>query len=88
MVPTSSLPTGRLTFAFTDIEGSTARRERDGEAVRRHDALVREAIAEYGGNVFKTGGDGFCAAFARSEDAVAAMAAVQHQLAAEDFSER
>jgi class 3 adenylate cyclase/tetratricopeptide (TPR) repeat protein len=90
VVVTTPLPIDGLTFAFTDIEGSTARWERDvtamQEAVRRHDSILRGAIAEHGGNVFKTGGDGFCAAFERPEDAVAAMIRVQRQLAAEDFS--
>ena len=84
------LPTGAVTFAFTDIEGSTARWERDRaamqEAVRRHDAILRAAIAQHGGSVFKTIGDAFCCAFARPEDAVAAMLAAQRALAAEDFS--
>ena len=87
---TSALPSGTVTFAFTDIEGSTQRWERDGAAmqaaVRRHDALIRAAIAEHGGYVFKTIGDAFCAAFARPENAVAAMLDAQRALAAEDFS--
>jgi class 3 adenylate cyclase/tetratricopeptide (TPR) repeat protein len=83
-------PAGTVTFAFTDIEGSTARWERDRiamqHAVRRHDAILRTAIAEYRGHVFKTIGDAFCSAFARPQDAVAAMFAAQNMLAAEDFS--
>ncbi|HEY2475488.1 MAG TPA: tetratricopeptide repeat protein [Candidatus Cybelea sp.] len=83
-------PTGVVTFAFTDIEGSTARWERDRvamqDAVRRHDAILREAIGERGGYVFKTIGDAFCAAFARPDDAVAAMLDAQQRLAVEDFS--
>jgi predicted ATPase/class 3 adenylate cyclase len=84
------LPHGMVTFAFTDIEGSTQRWERDapamGDALRRHDALVRTAIVDNGGYVFKTIGDAFCAAFSRPEDAVAAMLAAQHALATADFS--
>jgi class 3 adenylate cyclase len=83
------LPSGTVTFAFTDIEGSTRRWEHDRDAmqdaVRRHDALMRAAIGENGGHVFKTIGDAFCAAFSRPEDAVAAMLAAQRALAAEDF---
>jgi len=82
--------TGALTFAFTDIEGSTSRWERDRaamqEAVRRHDAIVRAAIERFDGYVFKTIGDAFCAAFERAEDAVAAVLTAQRALAAEDFS--
>ncbi len=90
MALTAPLPTGAVTFAFTDIEGSTVRWERDRvamqEAVRRHDAILRRAIAEHGGQVFKTIGDAFCITFERPENAVAAMLAAQRMLAAEDFS--
>ena len=85
-----SIPTGTVTFAFTDIEGSTQRWDRDSvamdRAVRRHDELVRAAIAVHGGHVIKTVGDGFCAAFARPEEAIAAMLDMQRSLVAEDFS--
>src|SRR5580700_6470668 len=81
---------GEVTFAFTDIEGSTARWERDGvamqDAVRRHDAIVQAAIVQGGGYVFKTAGDAFCSAFAAPQDAVAAMLAAQQALNREDFS--
>ncbi len=83
-------PSGTIAFAFTDIEGSTSRWERDRlameDALRRHDALLRAAIERHDGHVFKTIGDAFCAAFARAEDAVAAMLDVQRTLAAEDFT--
>ncbi len=59
---------GTLTFLFTDIEGSTQRWGRDRDAMaaalRRHDALMRRAIAAHGGEIFKTVGDAFCAVFA------------------------
>jgi predicted ATPase/class 3 adenylate cyclase len=86
----SELPSGTVTFLFTDIEGSTQRWERDGtamrDAVRRHDALLRSAFAEHGGHVFKTVGDAFCVAFSRPEFAVAASLAAQRALSVEDFS--
>ncbi len=86
----SARPTGTVTFAFTDIEGSTQRWDRDRaamqDAVRRHDALMQTAITKHDGYVFKTIGDAFCAAFARPEDAVAAILDAQHALVAEDFS--
>jgi len=78
------------TFAFTDIEGSTTRWERDRvamqDAVRRHDAVVQAAIAQRGGHVFKTAGDAFYSVFAAPQDAVTAMLAAQRALGAEDFS--
>ena len=84
------LPSGTVTFAFTDIEGSTLRWERDRdamqEALRRHDAVLRNAMTGHGGYVFKTIGDAFCAAFSQPADAITALIAAQHALAAEDFS--
>ncbi len=42
------LPSGTVTFLFTDIEGSTAHWERQPQAMRaavaRHDALIRHAV--------------------------------------------
>jgi predicted ATPase/class 3 adenylate cyclase len=85
----SDIPSGTVTFCFTDIEGSTIRWERDRaameDAVRRHDSILREAIGAHRGHVFKTIGDAFCASFARPEDAVAAMLDVQRALARTDF---
>ncbi len=86
----AGLPTGTVTFVFTDIAGSTQRWERDRaamqDAVRRHDALMGAAIEAHGGYVFKTIGDAFCAVFARPEDAMAAALDAQRALGAEDFS--
>ena len=83
-------PSGTVTFVFTDIEGSTQRWESHRAAMqtalRRHDELLRSAIADHHGYVFKTIGDAFCAAFANPADAVAAIQAAQQAIAAEDFS--
>jgi predicted ATPase/class 3 adenylate cyclase len=83
-------PTGTVTFLFTDIEGSTQRWERDADAMAsalaRHDALMREAIESNRGFVFKVVGDAFCAAFARTADAVTAALYAQRSLLAADFS--
>src|SRR5919201_2818737 len=61
------LPSGTVTFLFTDIEGSTTRWEHHPQemkgAVERHDAIMREAIEANGGFVFRTEGDAFRAAF-------------------------
>ena len=56
------------------------------EALRRHDAVMRAAIVENGGFVFKTIGDAFCAAFNRAGEALNAVLAAQNALGAEDFS--
>ena len=81
------LPTGTVTFLYTDIEGSTQRWEHQPQAMRaavaRHDALLRAAIATHQGQVFRTVGDGLCAAFATAPDAVGATLAAQQALHAE-----
>src|SRR5215208_6763374 len=63
----SDLPTGTVTFLFTDIEGSTQLWEKSPRgmqiALTRHDAVLWEAIEGHGGSVFKTVGDAFCAVF-------------------------
>ncbi|HZY96920.1 MAG TPA: tetratricopeptide repeat protein [Candidatus Cybelea sp.] len=81
--------TGTVTFLFTDIEGSTQRWERDrgamGAALRRHDALLSEAVTAHGGEVFKTVGDAFCAVFPSASAALAASLDAQRGLLGEDF---
>ena len=51
------LPTGTVTFLFTDIEGSTTRWEHHPEAMRaalaRHDALLCAVLTAHGGFIFK-----------------------------------
>ena len=78
------MPTGTVTFLFTDIEGSTARWEREpGEVevdLARHDALLRKAIESHGGTVFQTLGHAFCAVFATAPAALAAALAAQAAL--------
>ncbi len=85
------VPSGTVTFLFTDIEGSTRLWQQDGAAMRdalsRHDAIVRAAIEGHGGYVFSTGGDGFAAAFARADEAVGAAVESQIRLAAEPWAE-
>src|SRR5207245_4935739 len=70
----SRLPTGTITFLFTDVEGSTPLWEQQPDAMRQalahHDACLRAGIEAQGGHVFKTIGDEFCAAFARAADAL------------------
>ena len=83
------LPSGTVTFLFTDIEGSTRLWEQYPEAMRvalaRHDALLREAIESNDGVVFKTVGDAFCAAFPTAPKALVAALAAQRALMAEPW---
>ena len=85
------LPTGTLTFLFTDIEGSTTRWEHHPDAMRvalaRHDALLRTVITAHGGVVFKMVGDAVYTAFAVAADAVTAAVAGQRAVAAEEWGE-
>ena len=85
--PSQTLPTGTVTFLFTDVVGSTRLWEADPEAMRRslarHDGVVREAIEARKGHVFKTVGDAFCAAFDSAIDALEAALAAQQSFCVE-----
>ena len=88
---TGELPTGVVTFLFTDIEGSTRMLEEHraaaGAAFARHHELLRDAVEEAGGVVFETVGDAVYAAFARPADAIRASVAIQRALDNEDWGE-
>ena len=79
------LPTGTVTFLFTDIEGSTRllRELGDGyaEVLAEHRRALREAWGRHEGVEVDTQGDAFFVAFARASDAVAAAADAQLALA-------
>ncbi|MFL5735007.1 MAG: adenylate/guanylate cyclase domain-containing protein, partial [Chloroflexia bacterium] len=78
------LPTGTVTFLFTDIEGSTRlweeQRENMSAALSRHDELLRKVIEDDGGYVFKTVGDAFCAVFPTPLSALEAAQQIQRTL--------
>ena len=81
----AAMPSGTVTFLFTDIEGSTQRWESDPVAMRQalaeHDAVLRSVIAVHAGALFKHTGDGVCAAFTSVADAIAAAIEAQRRLA-------
>ena len=85
----ANLPSGTVTFLFTDIQGSTALWERDRvsmtAAVERHITLLDAAIAAYGGVHFKTVGDAVQAAFPTAPDVVAAALDAQLSLLGEEW---
>ena len=87
----AELPSGTVTFLFTDLEGSTRLWEEHPEAMRRalarHDTILRKAVAECDGYTVKTTGDGMHAVFASAHDAVDAAIAIQQGLAAESFDD-
>jgi predicted ATPase len=78
------LPTGTVTFLFTDIEGSTKLLHELGDgyadALAEHRRVLREAFARNGGVEVDTQGDAFFVAFARANDALAAAAEGQAAL--------
>jgi len=80
----NALPSGTVTFLFTDIEGSTGLMQQHPEAMKaalvRHNALLQHAIGAHRGHVFQVLGDGFCAAFEAAPDALAAALAAQRAL--------
>jgi len=86
-VPARRLPSGRVTFVFTDIEGSTKLLKRLPDVApdlfERHNELVRAAIAEHGGCEVNTDGDAFFIAFDDVDSALACCAHAQRLLAAE-----
>src|SRR4051794_27409326 len=86
------LPTGTLTFLYTDIESSTVRWEQHPGAmkasVERHDAILQEAIEAFRGVVFRRMGDAFCACFVLAPQALDAVLAAQRALHQEKWDPR
>jgi predicted ATPase/class 3 adenylate cyclase len=87
----SELPTGTVTFLFTDLESSTRLWEQHTEAMRealaRHDALLREAVETHRGHVVKSAGDGMSAVFPTADDAIDAAVEGQRALQGEAWGE-
>jgi class 3 adenylate cyclase len=84
------LPSGTVTFLFSDIEGSTRMWQDHPDGMRlalaRHDALLRDTIGAHHGHVVKTTGDGVLAVFADASDAIDAAVAAQLALGAEAWT--
>jgi class 3 adenylate cyclase len=81
----SALPTGTVTFAFTDIEGSTKLLQELGDAGYAqasgdHRRIVRETFGAHGGSEVDTQGDAFFFSFPRARDAAAAAVEAQRAL--------
>jgi predicted ATPase/class 3 adenylate cyclase len=85
----AELPTGTVTFLFTDLESSSRMWEEQREAMRaalaRHDEILRGAVEAQGGQVVKGTGDGLHAVFASAEEAVAAAVEAQRALGSESW---
>jgi len=82
-----TMPSGTVTFLFTDIESSTRLWQTDEATMRaalaRHDDLLQRSVAHEDGTVFSTMGDGIAAAFASASAAVRAALEAQRLVEAE-----
>ena len=88
---TEALPTGVVTFVFTDIEGSTRLLQtlgpRYGAMLERHHELLRACWRDHTGVEVKTDGDAFFVVFEDPTDAIAAAACAQRSFAAEPWGD-
>jgi predicted ATPase/class 3 adenylate cyclase len=87
------LPSGTVTFLFTDVEGSTRLlhelgTDRYAAALAEHRGMVREAFRVHGGVEVDTQGDAFFVAFPSAREAVAAARDAQEALTARSISVR
>ena len=80
----AELPSGAVTFLFTDLEGSTQLvkqlRDRYDESLAEHQRLLREAFAKHRGHELDTQGDAFFVVFSSARDAVLAALEAQRAL--------
>jgi len=87
----SRLPTGTVTFLFTDIEGSTRLLQQLGDryadVLATHHRLLRTAIQKAKGQVVDTQGDAVFAAFPRARDALLSAVAAQHAVQEQSWPE-
>ncbi|MBL0106375.1 MAG: tetratricopeptide repeat protein [Ignavibacteria bacterium] len=85
------IPSGSVTFLFTDIEGSTKLAQKNNDAylaaLDKHHEVLYEVIDSNNGFVFKIIGDSFCCAFSNSTDAVNAAIKSQIKLKSIDWKD-
>src|SRR5262245_20016779 len=90
-LPPTDLPSGTVTFLFTDIESSTQLIQRhpnaSESALARHQSLLKNAIDSHRGRVFQVIGDALLSAFTNADDALAAALAAQRAMQQEDWGE-
>jgi predicted ATPase/class 3 adenylate cyclase len=83
--PPAALPTGTVTFLFTDIEGSTRLLTSLGHGydavLAAHNDILRRAIGVHGGVEVGTEGDAFFAAFPSASEAISSAVSAQRSLA-------
>lgn len=85
-----SIPSGNITFLFTDIEGSTKLAHEFHEllpdALQRHQKILHEAVSANSGYVFRIVGDAFFCSFEKSIDSVKAAVEAQTLLSKEQWN--
>ena len=85
----TTLPSGTVTFVFSDIEGSTGLLKRlgepYGELIAEHRRIVRETYGAHGGGEIDAQGDALFFAFARARDAVSGAVAAQRAHAEQEW---
>ena len=85
-----NLPTGTVTFLFTDIEGSTKLAQEQAGALpvllTRHQEILKQAVETHKGHIFQVVGDSFSVAFDSAINALDAAAHAQRLLQHEDWS--
>lgn len=86
-----SIPSGKVTFLFTDIEGSTKLAQDFPEllpsSLIRHHEILKLGIESNNGFVFEIIGDAFCAAFSNVPDALKSSLDIQQKLSAENWGD-
>jgi predicted ATPase/class 3 adenylate cyclase len=89
---TPSLPSGTVTFLYTDIEASTKLAKEYGSVwealINRHHAILRANIERHHGYIFQVIGDAFCAAFHTAEEALRVAVESQVDLHHENWGDR
>ncbi|NNL49022.1 MAG: adenylate/guanylate cyclase domain-containing protein, partial [Acidimicrobiia bacterium] len=89
MTTHSDLPTGTVTFFFSDVQDSTGLLQRMAsrykDVLERHADIIRSSLASHDGVEISTEGDSFFAVFRQADQAVAAATEIQQQLAAADW---
>ncbi len=89
--PSTGVPSGTVTFAFSDVDGASrlwaADRDLTGRAIARHEDIVGRAADRWNGHVFATGGDSLGVAFHRADDAARWAVAVRSAIESEPWPE-
>jgi predicted ATPase/class 3 adenylate cyclase len=85
----AELPTGTVSFLFTDLEGSSRLWEEFPDvmhaALARHDEILRTSVEDHGGQVVKMRGDGVHAVFATADAAIVAAIGAQFAMSEENW---